>query len=40
MQPYGKDSVVSGQLVDWGVMYEKFSKTFTRAPGKMMISGG
>jgi basic membrane protein A and related proteins len=23
MQPYGKDSVVSGQLVDWGVMYEK-----------------
>ena len=23
MQAYGKDSVVSGQLVDWGVMYEK-----------------
>jgi len=23
MQPYGKDSVVSGQLVDWGVMYEQ-----------------
>lgn len=23
MQPYGVDSVVSGQLVDWGVMYEK-----------------
>jgi len=23
MQPYGKDSVVSGQLVDWGVMYVK-----------------
>jgi simple sugar transport system substrate-binding protein len=26
MQPYGKDSVVSGQLVDWGVMYEKILK--------------
>lgn len=26
MQPYGKDSVVSGQLVDWGVMYEKMFK--------------
>jgi simple sugar transport system substrate-binding protein len=23
MYPYGKDSVVSGQLVDWGVMYVK-----------------
>jgi simple sugar transport system substrate-binding protein len=23
MQQYGKDSVVSGQLVDWGVMYVK-----------------
>ena len=23
MEPYGKDSVVSGQLVDWGVMYIK-----------------
>ena len=23
MQAYGKDSVVSGQLVDWGVMYVK-----------------
>jgi len=23
MQPYGVDSVVSGQLVDWGIMYEK-----------------
>jgi basic membrane protein A len=23
MQPYGKDSVVSGQLTDWGVMYVK-----------------
>jgi len=23
MQPFGKDSVVSGQLVDWGVMYVK-----------------
>jgi len=23
MQPYGVDSVVSGQLADWGVMYEK-----------------
>jgi len=23
MMPYGKDSVVSGQLVDWGVMYVK-----------------
>jgi basic membrane protein A and related proteins len=23
MQPYGKDSVVSGQLVDWGIMYVK-----------------
>lgn len=23
MEEYGKDSVVSGQLVDWGVMYEK-----------------
>ena len=26
MQQYGKDSVVSGQLVDWGVMYEKILK--------------
>ncbi len=26
MQPYGVDSVVSGQLVDWGVMYEKILK--------------
>ncbi len=26
MQDYGKDSVVSGQLVDWGVMYEKILK--------------
>lgn len=26
MQAYGKDSVVSGQLVDWGVMYEKILK--------------
>lgn len=26
MQVYGKDSVVSGQLVDWGVMYEKILK--------------
>ena len=26
MQIYGKDSVVSGQLVDWGVMYEKMFK--------------
>lgn len=26
MQPYGKDSVVSGQLVDWGVMYEQILK--------------
>jgi simple sugar transport system substrate-binding protein len=26
MQPYGKDSVVSGQLVDWGVMYVKILK--------------
>ena len=23
MQSYGVDSVVSGQLVDWGIMYEK-----------------
>jgi simple sugar transport system substrate-binding protein len=23
MQPYGVESVVSGQLVDWGIMYEK-----------------
>jgi simple sugar transport system substrate-binding protein len=23
MQPYGKDSVVSGQLIDWGGMYVK-----------------
>ena len=23
MQDYGRDSVVSGQLADWGVMYEK-----------------
>jgi len=23
MQPYGKDSVVSGQLVDWGIQYDK-----------------
>jgi len=26
MQQYGKDSVVSGQLVNWGVMYEKILK--------------
>ncbi len=26
MQPYGEDSVVSGQLVDWGVMYVKILK--------------
>jgi simple sugar transport system substrate-binding protein len=26
MQAYGKDSVVSGQLVDWGVMYVKILK--------------
>jgi len=26
MQSYGKDSVVSGQLADWGVMYEKILK--------------
>ena len=26
MQAYGKDSVVSGQLCDWGVMYEKILK--------------
>ena len=26
MQPYGKDTVVSGQLVDWGVMYVKILK--------------
>jgi simple sugar transport system substrate-binding protein len=26
MQQYGKDSVVSGQLVDWGVMYVKILK--------------
>ncbi len=26
MQVYGKDSVVSGQLVDWGVMYEQILK--------------
>ncbi len=26
MQQYGADSVVSGQLVDWGVMYEKILK--------------
>jgi len=26
MQPYGKDSVVSGQLADWGVMYVKILK--------------
>jgi len=26
MQPYGKDSVVSGQLVDWGVMYVQILK--------------
>ncbi len=26
MEAYGKDSVVSGQLVDWGVMYEKILK--------------
>jgi basic membrane protein A len=26
MQVYGKDSVVSGQLVDWGVMYVKILK--------------
>ncbi len=26
MQQYGKDSTVSGQLVDWGVMYEKIFK--------------
>ncbi len=27
MQPYGVDSVVSGQLVDWGVMYVKILKS-------------
>ena len=27
MQPYGVDSVVSGQLVDWGIMYEKILKS-------------
>jgi basic membrane protein A and related proteins len=27
MQPYGLDSVVSGQLVDWGIMYEKILKS-------------
>ena len=26
MEAYGKDSAVSGQLVDWGVMYEKIIK--------------
>jgi basic membrane protein A len=26
MQDYGPDSVVSGQLVDWGIMYEKILK--------------
>ena len=26
MQAYGVDSVVSGQLVDWGIMYEKIFK--------------
>lgn len=26
MQAYGKDSVVSGQLVNWGIMYEKILK--------------
>jgi simple sugar transport system substrate-binding protein len=26
MQAYGVDSVVSGQLVDWGIMYEKMLK--------------
>jgi simple sugar transport system substrate-binding protein len=26
MESYGKDSVVSGQLCDWGVMYEKILK--------------
>lgn len=28
MQQYGVDSVVSGQLADWGVMYEKIFKDF------------
>lgn len=28
MQQYGKDSAVSGQLVDWGVMYEKVFNDF------------
>ena len=28
MQQYGKDSAVSGQLVDWGVMYEKIFDDF------------
>ncbi len=27
MQPYGVDSVVSGQLVDWGIMYEQILKS-------------
>ena len=27
MQAYGLDSVVSGQLVDWGIMYEKILKS-------------
>lgn len=27
MQAYGVDSVVSGQLVDWGIMYEKILKS-------------
>ena len=26
MQAYGEDSVVSGQLIDWGIMYEKTLK--------------
>jgi basic membrane protein A len=26
MEPFGPDSVVSGQLVDWGIMYEKILK--------------
>ncbi len=29
MQPYGIDSVVSGQLVDWGIMYEKILKSIS-----------
>lgn len=29
MQPYGVDSVVSGQLVDWGIMYAQILKSIS-----------